>query len=275
MPKGRVLQPVYQNNDVIAIDGALIFRFPKHVAGVDALKVEVAILRDIAPHVSLSVPAPVYTSGDTQIVGDVFAGYAHIPGMSLERTTLLSLDEGAQQALALQIGTFLRDLHGIPYETAIGLLLPLADTRNDWAALFARFREHLFPHMPSDAQVAITRGFEAFLAEPQFFTHTAVQRHSDFGPGNILYDPTTQRISGIIDFGSAALGDPAIVIAGILCSVGYGEAFLDRMRTTYPALAIMRPRARFYASTLALQEALFGVEHGDPEAFRRGIADYR
>jgi hypothetical protein len=34
------------------------------------------------------------------------------------------------------------------------------------------------------------------------------------------------------------------------------------------------PRARFYRSTFAIQEALYGVEHGDEAAFERGIAPY-
>ncbi|MGW8226836.1 MAG: phosphotransferase family protein, partial [Anaerolineales bacterium] len=32
---------------------------------------------------------------------------------------------------------------------------------------------------------------------------------------------------------------------------------------------------RFYKGTFALQEALYGVKHGDPKAFERGIAPYR
>ena len=33
-------------------------------------------------------------------------------------------------------------------------------------------------------------------------------------------------------------------------------------------------RVAFYRGTFALQEALFGVENGDEEAFRAGIAPY-
>jgi aminoglycoside 2''-phosphotransferase len=31
---------------------------------------------------------------------------------------------------------------------------------------------------------------------------------------------------------------------------------------------------QFYVGTFALQEALFGIENGDREAFQSGIADY-
>jgi len=37
-----------------------------------------------------------------------------------------------------------------------------------------------------------------------------VLRYGDFGTGNILYDPQTLTISGIIDFGFAGLGDGAL-----------------------------------------------------------------
>lgn len=42
----------------------------------------------------------------------------------------------------------------------------------------------------------------------------------------------------------------------------------------YPQAESLIPRARFYVSTFAIQEALFGVETGDKEAFYSGIAPY-
>ena len=52
-------------------------------------------------------------------------------------------------------------------------------------------------------------------------------------------------------------------------------AYQAAIHATAPALEEMLPRARFYASTFALQEALFGVRRGDEEAFERGIVGYR
>jgi len=37
----------------------------------------------------------------------------------------------------------------------------------------------------------------------------------------------------------------------------------------------MAERLAFYAGTFALQEALFGIENGDRQAFENGIAAYR
>jgi len=61
-----------------------------------------------------------------------------------------------------------------------------------------------------------------------------VLRHGDFGPSNILFDQATCAISGVIDFGSAARGDPAVDVASMMGPFGYGEAFLNLFSPWYP-----------------------------------------
>jgi aminoglycoside 2''-phosphotransferase len=113
---------------------------------------------------------------------------------------------------------------------------------------------------------------ERGLNDPEQFNYRPALRHGDFGPNNILYDEAAQSISGIIDFDSLAVGDPALDAGAIL---SLGEDFFQRMCQTYPHLAILRGRAEFYRSTYALQEALHGLRHGLPAAFEAGIAEYR
>jgi hypothetical protein len=36
----------------------------------------------------------------------------------------------------------------------------------------------------------------------------------------------------------------------------------------------MLPRARFYLGTFPLHEALYGIEHDDPDAVERGLAPF-
>jgi aminoglycoside phosphotransferase (APT) family kinase protein len=40
-------------------------------------------------------------------------------------------------------------------------------------------------------------------------------RHGDFGTGNVLYDPHSLDLTGVIDFGFSGLGNPAIDIAAL------------------------------------------------------------
>jgi aminoglycoside 2''-phosphotransferase len=99
-------------------------------------------------------------------------------------------------------------------------------------------------------------------------------RHGDLGGDNIRYDPATNRVTGIIDFTFAALGDPAVDLAGLSW---YGEVFVEALSACYPTLAdpALRSRARFYRSTFALQQALWAIRAGDAAEFEDGIAAYR
>jgi aminoglycoside 2''-phosphotransferase len=59
-----------------------------------------------------------------------------------------------------------------------------------------------------------------------------------------------------------------------LSPISYGEAFVDLLAPVYPGLGTLLGRARFCVGTFALEEALWGSEHGDQNALRRGLAPY-
>lgn len=262
-----------QNNDVLIVNEELVFRFPKHAAGMRQLATETAILRAIRGRVTLDIPNPIYRGLEPRVVGAVFTGYRMIAGEPLRRDTPAVLgDQAAFGRVAAQLAAFLRALHGVPAGDIPGPPLSLADGREAWAALYAGIRERLFPRMRPDARAWAREHFETFLGDPGNFDYAPTLRHGDFGPGNILFDARARAVSGVIDFGGAGLGDPAVDFAGLLAS--YGERFLARCSSLYPEIASALDRARFYAGTFALQEALFGAEHGDREAFASGIAPY-
>lgn len=126
--------------------------------------------------------------------------------------------------------------------------------------------------MRPDARKQVTALFETFLDTPRIYRFTPVLRHGDFGGGNIIYDPETQSISGVIDFASTGLGDPAVDVAGLQF---FGDDFFQASCQAYPDLATYVERVQFYrGGAFALLEALFGAEHGDNEALEDGLADY-
>ena len=128
--------------------------------------------------------------------------------------------------------------------------------------------------MHPDARASVTASFTEFLDAAGDSGFTPALRHGDLGGENIRYDPATNRVTGIIDFGSAAMGDPAVDFAGLSW---YGEAFVDALSERYPAFADpgLRARAAFYRSTFALQQALWAVRAGDVDEFEDGIEGYR
>ena len=77
---------------------------------------------------------------------------------------------------------------------------------------------------------------------------------------------TAQRhaLTGIIDFGSAGLDDPAVDFAA---ASTLGPDILTDSPPTYPEVQGALVRAAFYKGTFALQEVLFGIENDDDDAF--------
>ena len=263
-----------QNNDVLVVDDTFIFRFPKYDHVIAQLQVETAILRGVQGRVPLEVPNPVYVQLEDVVVGTAFVGYRKVPGEPLWRDTFRAIEsEEVRDSLAVQLGGFLKALHTVPAQDAIGCELPVSDTVEEWVDIYGRMQEKLFEHMRPEARERVINHFERFLGDGSRLAHEPVLKHGDFGPSNILFDREQGAVTGIIDFGNAGLGDPAYDFAGLLS--GYGEQFVRQCGKAYPEVESFLDRVRFYKGTFALLEALFGVENGDEAAFEAGIAQYR
>jgi aminoglycoside 2''-phosphotransferase len=260
-----------QNNDALIVNDDLIFRFPRDEEGIEKLATEVALLGRLRPFVPLPIPEPTYTSFAPRAVGHVFAGYRMLPGEPLWRESVAAMgDPAIVQRLATQLATFLRALHGIPTDQ-VADVLPPTDWRRLWRGLEEQIDAALFAYIPPATQERITATFAAFFDDSRNFAFTPTVIHGDFGTGNLLFDPHRGMMTGVIDFGSATLGDPANDVAALLT---YGEPFVRQGLASYPAMEAMLPRARFYLRTFPLQDALYGVEHNDADAFADGIARF-
>lgn len=260
-------------NDALIVNNEMVFRFAKVPAAVETLRLEINILQSLQGHLTLPIPNPIYQSMQTTSLGEAFLGYRMIPGIALTPNTLKSItDPDILERIASQIAGFLNELHHIPVSTVIPGEVPSGDTPAELLELYRRIREKLFDFMRPDARQQITQHFEAYWDHPDLYLFEPRLRHGDFGPTNILYDPDSASVVGIIDFGDARLGDPAVDFAGLMIS--YGIEFYERCARTYPEMESAMDRARFYYGTFALEEALFGIENGDLQAFHNGITEY-
>jgi aminoglycoside 2''-phosphotransferase len=255
------LNEIGQNNAVIIVNGSIVFRFPKYPMGIQHLKKETEILEAIKRNVSIPIPDPTYQSFEKVEVGKAFVGYKLIQGSPLWKASFGTIkNEEVLKRLASQLVNFLTEIHSISKNK---LRLEETDPREQMVNLYQKIQNKLYPFMTIEAQRQISYSFETFLYSEACSNINTTLVHGDFGATNILWDPTTYNISGIIDFGGSGIGDPANDFAGILSS--YGEDFLTEIAE----------RVRFYRSTFALQEALHGVENDDVEAFENGIKAYR
>ncbi len=260
-----------QNNDVVIVNDEFIFRFPRYHAGIDRLEAETRLLRRIGRYVTLAVPNPSYASFSPREVGRAFMGYRLLPGRPLRSEDAAGLREDALRALAAQLAGFLEGLHGVPPDEVLPGDRAAPHVLAKWEDLYGRIRRRLFPFMRAAARARTAAHFEPFLRDPANRAITPVLTHGDFGGGNILHDATTRAATGVIDFGSAGLDDPAVDFAALST---IAPRFLEYGAPAYPGIRGALGRVAFYRGTFALQEALFGVENGDEGAFRAGIAPY-
>lgn len=262
-----------QFNDVVIVNGDLVFRFARVPAAAATLRQELALLRALQGRLPLPIPDPIYHHSEPEAADPAFMGYRLLPGTPLWREALAAIaNPHARAGMARQLSSFLHALHHSPVPQTLPAPLPLSDTRQEWAELYNRIQAQLFDAMRPEARRQIAHHFEPYLAAPDLHTFEPALRHGDFGASNILYGPASAAITGIIDFGGAGLGDPAVDFAALLAS--YGEDFYAQCAAHYPEMERTLNRVRFYCGTFALQEALFGAENNDPIALRNGLALY-
>lgn len=260
-------QNASQFNNVLIVNEVLIFRFPRMPAATIALEREIKLLNAIKTHLPLPVPNPIYSHLDSE---QIFMGYPMLPGVPLWREIIPMLDEPTFHRIAQQLAEFALALHSIPVET-LGVQLSYPDDRSFWQEMYDAFRDELFSCMREDARQQVTHNFETFLNDKENFAYAPVLHHGDLGGSNILYDAERRSLSGIIDFDSIGLGDPAVDIAAVS---SFGETFMHHFRQFYPNLEALEKRSAFYRSTFASQQALWAIRGGDQEAFEDGISAY-
>jgi len=248
-------------NDVVIINGELIFRFPKHEYGLRHLKDEARLLRLLQNYITLRIPSPLYETDDC-------LAYRMIPGETLRRDMLMRLSESDQQVIADQLAQFLKELHGIPINEIADFEVPLADALmkyEGWVNVYERIRVKVFSLLMPHVRDWVTGHFESHLADRSNFEYEMRMVDTDIPPYHIMFDGRTRRINGIIDFGCAGLGDPAIDFGVIIYN--YGESFVDRFYKGYPEAEVYLKRARFYAGAHEVRWLLTGIERDDTKWF--------
>lgn len=240
-------------NEVVVVNGELVCRFVKEKWGQALLKAEAEILDLLVRYVQIPIPRFEHLEKD-------FCSYRFIPGQPTTRNWLLRMGKQERLRILHQLGIFLTQIHAIP---ADGLgNIPFSDAvrnHDDWLRLYAQIQEYLFPHLYRYQRDWVKEHFAPFLQGDLDMEYSPVLIHADMAVYHILHNPQTKALSGIIDFGTAGLGDPATDLAVFL--VQYGESLAAQMN--YSRFEQLLPRARFWAGTMELQWALAGIKNSD------------
>lgn len=247
-----------QNNDVWLINDAWIARFPKHESARRSLQNELVALHALRGRLTVAVPDPIFADERCMV-------YRRLSGEPLA-VEVRGWSRAARREVARSLAAFMRSLRNTPTE---GLMLPIRDDAASWRNVYERARHGLFSLMRPEAHQRYEASFGAYLGDAANFTWAPRLRHGDLGGSNLLFDPERRELTGVLDFGSVALGDSASDLASVAAT--FGEAFVNDIIEFDPDLAAMRARAAFIASTFGVQEALLGLEAGDNQVVQSGL----
>jgi len=245
-------------NDVVVVNEETVFRFPKNEYALRHLNDEAKILQLLRNRISLEIPRPAYIAPDVMV-------YKVISGEPLRRDLLMKLAQDDQQNIGDQLAQFLKELHSLPIPRAEECDIPMADVMmqyQGWVNVYKRIRDKVFPLLVQYVREWAAEHFESYLADQGNFKYELKMVDTDLAPYHILFNRATRRISGIIDFGCAGLGDPALDLGVLIYH--YGESFADRLYRVYPEAESFLKRARFYAGAQEMRWLLTGLERGDP-----------
>ncbi|HEY4844072.1 MAG TPA: aminoglycoside phosphotransferase family protein [Candidatus Dormibacteraeota bacterium] len=183
----------------VVVNGEYIFRFPTNEQGRASLERAAWVVRHLRGRTSLAVPG-------LDLVGRRLAtfGYRMIPGVPLDTPRYRRLPESDQLGIGTAIGRFLAEMH---LALAVDEAAPVL-TDEPLHPMSARtLRLHFLPRIADESQ----RSFAARVIDRyEQIRPTAADRtvlHNDLHGHNMLFDPVTCRVAGIVDFADVAIGD--------------------------------------------------------------------
>lgn len=254
----------YHTVEVDDIDGQpWIFRFPSRPQITAALGREVALLPWIAGRLPVAVPRP-------RIVGHTppFMAYPRLPGHALSEQQMRC------GAVADAVARLLVAIHALPVDQVRDRGVPQYDG-SGWRRYHANLmtRAHAAVSIP----VEVERRWAEALEDPGMWPDRMTVVHGDIGPPHLLAEDG--RLTGVIDWESARIADPALDLAGILagwnaCAL---TAVLERYRYHTAALGWphdprLTDRIAFLAATGPLHTIGHGLDTGRTEYVELGAA---
>jgi aminoglycoside 2''-phosphotransferase len=247
---------------VFEVDANWLFRFPKREESAARLMKEYRLLSDLKEWVSLPVPDYQYFRESHEGSSWPFAGHIKILGTPADVAEAVNWP-----SVARQLGLFLAELHAYPVDRAREAGVPEEKDR------LMQWRDESLTSLDGVAGLPVDRrDLSSYLENdvPGHFDDSPRLVHNDLWAEHILIDPHTRSASGIIDWGDAAIGDPAVDLAGVYA--WHGEQGLRDVLTHYTGT--LDPdiigRARYLATCLAIRNLKLGLDLGHAQWVRAG-----
>ncbi len=258
------------DNLIVDLDDAYIFRFPRRTEVVEQLMKEIRLLPTLVQRLTMPVPDPEFVVEEDETV---FMGYGKIHGTTMSPTHLTRENTAF---IAGQISEFIFELQAITLEDAANPYMPVfhgPEWKAHYMELHERIVRDIYLRLDRETLVHVDQAWAEYLDNHRNFEFQPVLVHRDLSGDHVLFDPSVDTVTGVIDWGDACFGDPAFDLTGLL---DYGPDFIEGMLERFNILNDdVLPRARFYRKIACFYEVIFGLDTGNEEHLKRGLENIR
>ncbi len=250
-----------------------IFRIPDKTLyndkGYQLIHDEIKKLQFLRSRLTYLIPEPIFISEDPL---KPLVGYRKIPGVSIEKIWA-EIPEHNKLLLAKEIGLFLTEFHSVylmQEYLKVFKVEPLNQNsiKKNFLKIYKDTKEKIFPIIETHEKKFLQDIFASYFAEFESGSLTCCLTHQDFDMSNILIDPHTYNITGIIDFEDTSIGDPAYD----LIFISQGKNFFETILNNYSGLKddFLIKRIQFYYLRTPIPYLLYGIEHNLPDMISYG-----
>jgi aminoglycoside 2''-phosphotransferase len=174
---------------------------------------------------AVTVKIPVFVYSHVVNDGLPFGGYRLLPGEAMTRERFNKLEPHVQQRLFQELYDFLMSLHGVdPAKVPVLKEEALVGVYNQTQR---HFHDRLSQLIESEVVHKIEAVFMAYEANLANLSTGLAVIHSDLKPAHVLFDANEGHLTGVLDWGDVALGDPDYDFAVV--NEFFGADFLGRL----------------------------------------------
>jgi aminoglycoside 2''-phosphotransferase len=255
---------------VLEVNGELIFRFPMRKDVIVSLQKEMSLLPILEQELSVPIPHFAYIGQRDANYPFMFVGYRKLGGIALEDENI-TLDQLV--ALTPALATFLNELHSFPVAQAVQVGVH-DHTPVQWQERYhdryIDLQMRVFPLLDEELRTKSERLWEEFLHDGTILTFQPVLIHCDLACEHIFCDPARAVLTGVIDWGDATIGDPALDFVGL--HNGRGREFTKHVLACYKGTidAAFWKRMDFYLCYGPYSELLYGVYSSSEKFIAKG-----
>lgn len=216
------------NSIAVETDSGLVFRVARTPGTAAGFAKEQRLLPRLSGVLPVAVPDPQWFAAETEHFPYGVIGYPKIEGRTLHPSLLKT---NRQIGLAGQIANLLEALHGLPLGDVARLDLPgPVHFPIKYRTVAKETLPVLRQRMTSKEVDCIDRWWDAFLADERMTLFEPALTHGDFWFENMVVDQDASRLTGVVDWEHAAIGDRAQDFATLL---HLGEDFTTAVIESY------------------------------------------